>query len=541
MSDMHDSPTVSDLSRSAMDIDEPIVESPKLRELLDRPLSKSVLILLKEILANPCDSDAADCAKDVSSLLPDLEGVKYRKKEVTEELISGLSGLELPNNPTVRILFNSFYEKLEDLTDYLRFPDDGLAVSKAFAAKFQGKGVEHLFRQLSEYAVAWRKPNCEYYCPMAAFLNASMTGKSRVASELVNKGVFVFLICLRPTQNENYRPVRTPHIADWATQKEVDELKFTAESCEFHYQCVVQLEHWLQLQQATDQVQLAQSWFERQSQPDFWCTMIRLIKAAQVGSFETTDDTQVKKCLKIIALKKSKLGKAVKKLRDRFEVKKISVNNNHLHLLSIIDEARQLNVASESADRFGLYRRTMQCLPQVEGFAINWFFLLTDTTSKISNLTPTSDVDFSFRIRTIHQETRSRLFPPLTMVNEMDVWWLAGKDTYLPKGASPEYSLWKLRSSLVGAVIGDESPEGIIERTMTDSIQTEVTQLRKMVSNRLLESFEFQAMFGRASFYPFFRYRRGENSEAAIDALFTLMETKLLCQFPNQEPAACSK
>jgi hypothetical protein len=88
-----------------------------------------------------------------------------------------------------------------------------------------------------------------------------------------------------------------------------------------------------------------------------------------------------------------------------------------VNLLFVVDEARQVNVASGSKARFSLFRRAMRCLPfndeQSRGIS---FCMVTDTTPKVASLAPVQKYDPSFRFGW-------RLYPPFTLMNTLDIWW----------------------------------------------------------------------------------------------------------------------
>jgi hypothetical protein len=275
-----------------------------------------------------------------------------------------------------------------------------------------------------------------------------------------------------------------------------------------------------------------------------WDFVVKQKSTARDAMNEAGGD--VARCYRIIDLWKLKINEVIKALRTELMNRGVSVDDALLHVLVAIDEARQFNVASGSRDRFGVFRRALQCLSQLpNGEGLNCFCVVTDTTSKISNLTPTIEVDYSFRDRSPLAGRGYRLFPPLTLANRTDIWWHAAKLVELPAGASVEDGLWKLRNQLVGPPPAEmnEVVPAIFRRSEEGAPVALVEQkwMKSMVNTKWLKSAEFMTMFGRASFYPFFRFRRAGGEEEAFSALLTLLKTKLLCQYPEDDPMALKK
>ena len=99
-------------------------------------------------------------------------------------------------------------------------------------------------------------------------------------------------------------------------------------------------------------------------------------------------------------------------------------------MVLILDEARGLlNEKSETVSAFRIFRRAWADLAQaLKGKGIQIFALLTDTTSRVANFSPSTNQDSSLRFlsNTIIEPGPTRLLKPYFMVTNMDIFVQSG-------------------------------------------------------------------------------------------------------------------
>jgi hypothetical protein len=424
--------------------------------------------------------------------------------------------------------------------------EDAAAVSSAFdlTQYLNVNAVKLLLAHLWLYACCWFSSLTEFYAPYSALINASMTGKSRLVMELRKHGVFLMLICLRPDDDPNYRPPRTPHLADWATRKEIECAQtYTSETCAFFYGYLWELHSFLVSQKekfpgghSSSMQQLTEAWFaEVNGAPDspIWSRIF-----SEHICTSTSPETKKSSLDKIIGDWRGSIIKLQAKL-DLVLAELLGVDvwkaekARQVNILFVVDEARQLNVTSGAKDRFALFRRAMRCLPYNDKQTrANVFCLVTDTTSKVANLAPVQKYDPSFRIA---KHNGQRLFPPFTLIDTVDVWWEAAKAVEVPVTDKVEkvLELLRIRLGFPPVELRKEDKSPVVAATTTESARLGEGGMTKP----LLESFELMATMGRPAYYGFLCFRAAVGTSVGFESLVTMLQGKLLCQNPtSSEP-----
>jgi hypothetical protein len=134
--------------------------------------------------------------------------------------------------------------------------------------------VSEFVNTISSCSSEWRSAKTTYYAPYIALINASMIGKSRLTSQLPQKGVFCTTICLRKSADLSYRPPRTHFVADWAATPGVDEARFIWQTCQLFEYMVQDFKQFLTIKQTIQLTYslkaLAIEWEKKSSDRNFW-------------------------------------------------------------------------------------------------------------------------------------------------------------------------------------------------------------------------------------------------------------------------------
>jgi hypothetical protein len=337
-------------------------------------------------------------------------------------------------------------------------------------------------------------------------------------AELRTQGVFLFYICLRPTASAGYWPPRTPSIADWATTKNMDLLSYTTQTCALLQECFQQLHDWLERHKlpSPDELQepqqyrlrqLAEGWYNHveENSVDFWGRVTDSIKKAEYGKVTfTPHGDDVRKAHDIAAYwRQTFISPLMEQIGTSLANHGISshLGERRLTYLFVVDEAKELQLASGQRDRFAWFRRALTALPYVKGNELA-FAIVTDTTSRVANFTPASPLDPSFRVRDPLE--KKELFSPCSVADSVDVWWQSCNRLRLDdrEFKSTKEKLEFIRSQLD---LKDLSQASVTEKDV----------LKFSIPRDLLESFEFMSMFGRPAFYAFMQRRGPAMSDLA--------------------------
>ena len=305
--------------------------------------------------------------------------------------------------------------------------------------------VAFLTQYISECVCEWSDGG-KHYSPYLALVNASMTGKSRLLSELHTQGVFTFISCYRPEIWAQYRPQRTAGVADWAATKPYTNLvRFTAEACTLFVACLEKLLAFLATQPDQDPdrlkgkarlVKLAGLW--RAFEPSIWGDVYTQMR--EVGLKFSQDFTRTagsENANEVIETRKRaltvpeglELSEVEAKSRTATVLKHRLVqllgaegfpDMKQVHVVFVFDEAREI---AKSGDNFHALRRAMRVLPDGRS-SVNAFCVVTDSVASIASgesrvAPPTRPMPVSTRARSIGQG----LFYPYVFVMGFDVWW----------------------------------------------------------------------------------------------------------------------
>ena len=408
------------------------------------------------------------------------------------------------------------------------------------STEFQDSGaIKELARRIRLFASTWNG-DLKYYAPYFPVLNASMTGKSRMISELPSReGIFTFPVCLRLETHADYRPPRSGRLADWATKEEKDPIKFTRESCAFLEISLRMFKDWLlRLPQLTAQPnsspytkkslkELAVDWDEylKMHANTIWEPLAAEVRASSQDV--TLQSTLSSTVLDIVKLSSARLSLLVNEVTSAFEAHSSdysSSGESQPVFVYVIDEASQLKLESPSFNGLTLFRRALSGIPRGErrqGCLL--FCLLTDTVSKVSNFSPASELGESLRLI-----NGARLFPPFTVVDTVDVWADKARSTKVTDTRDTTRTLYQIRN----ACFSDERMRNK-EAQAGEKNQAAVV-VQDALTVDLIESYEFMATFGRAGLYAHL---------IGIDAMpldqggpakvHDLMMTKLLRRIPG--------
>ena len=438
-------------------------------------------------------------------------------------------------------LFTPPRPNVSETTGVKRFEDLEATVMAFEQSKFQDHTdyVDFFLQTAARYSRMWKDPAASFYAPYNAVINASMVGKSRMLVEAATKrGVFGFVMCLRaPEEADLYRPARTVSIADLLTcninPASYDQaLAFTQRSCALFMYCMKSLAEWLAAQvkpgdargtaaarmsaeqrnQARDS--LALGWSQVQQAPEFWEGAAHDMEAIKMpmGS-SNLGHSKSKKVKRDAGAEAEKHVSSVRngafektKLRIMKSLKSLlgSVNESELHVLFVVDEASKL----VEANTFAPFRRALRIFGTSKPY-LNIFCTLTDTTSRVSNLSPAKELETSERA----SKVGVRLFPPSTLVQSLDAWWFAANkaDVRFQKRA-----------------LGKKAILNALRRMVIEGVksgQAATFSLRDLLRGDLLQDFELMAMFGRPAFYSMLQYSQIPYPR---EALVQLLQAKLL-------------
>jgi hypothetical protein len=153
------------------------------------------------------------------------------------------------------------------------------------------------------------------------------------------------------------------------------------------------------------------------------------------------------------------------------------------------------------------------------------FCTVLDTSSRVSNFSPVKGSDPSLR-----ESLTGDLFPPFTQVMSFDLWWHGAARLELPPGAGTQDVLSCARTIIRTTDDCDSiSSPGMSFTSSEDAISQPVGRrpLDAGVTLDVLSSFEFNMVFGRPIFYPFYLNLLALGSNARY-ALVTIAMCKLL-------------
>ena len=455
---------------------------------------------------------------------------------------------------------------------------------KAFdKVPFVAGGYVSLFRRhVASCALGWNDSGA-YYSPFLAMINSSMTGKSRLALEMCNFGVFVFPICLRKDKDRRMRPPRTPYIADWATASSVpldkarDLYPFTNQGCVLFHRCLELLDLWLlnQLpslsptvstatplnltqvpnQQPKSVKELATQWAEhlQENGDAFWADVMQTMESNR-SVYPEALSPPITLTTPIDPATARSIADAwrpkTETVKQRISKKLLLLDpcygkgadaDSRLQILFFIDEARQFARLSErdrSDDLFVWFRRSIRCLPFNFGsgkpaLTPHIFCVVTDTTSSISNLSPALSDDESLRSLV----EGFLLFEPFFLLKTQDLWWKEVlKLDRIPREGGDFFKY------LTGILLQQAH-----ELDWSAELAVEDARVKDRLSLQLMEQFWFMSLLGRPYHFSFFGCQATEGTGpaalAARDALVDLMKGKILNDrtFATKSDFKCSE
>jgi hypothetical protein len=295
---------------------------------------------------------------------------------------------------------------------------------------------------LSNIYSSWK--STEYYAPYCALVTASMMGKSRLLCELPETGLFSFLFCFRDA-NRIGTPPRTPVIADLIqNQKSKNEIVVQHTFFRLIVACVQTLGEWLRdynsvgsnftLEQK--RIIIAKHWFIYQKSGDiksrisdnvddlgfsenarfFWNRVV-----SKISELKDTD----KSLLEIYYTCKTDLTEALGIVKNGLikhfgeDAKKIYKNSC---MVFGYDEARILiseKIKDELLNLFHIMRRSFFLVPEPSDNSLGMVAVFTDTTSRVSNFSPSKPWDYSLRALAKGTE----LFEPYSSLLTLDVFY----------------------------------------------------------------------------------------------------------------------
>ena len=269
-----------------------------------------------------------------------------------------------------------------------KFSEDEIKLYKdAFDMQYSDPDdlVGHFIVQIEKHLSKW--DDKVYFAPYISLVQSSGCGKSRLLKEVASKKVYVVYVNLR-SQSESGFPLHLPfsdRFVKWQDQVEYENF------------LVVMLE--LISKTEDDPVEF----FEKclTGEDGFWESIAEKVETR----------SRSEKDLKIIRAKLTTA--AARNMISRIKTKE---NGLTLKVVFAFDEARRLlpDKHTEGLASFYHLRRALSILPTTsDGFA---FAVMTDTLSKVSSLSPSSDLDFSARIN-----TDSHLLYPPSFFTYMDL------------------------------------------------------------------------------------------------------------------------
>jgi hypothetical protein len=311
---------------------------------------------------------------------------------------------------------------------------------------------------------------------------------------------------------------------------------YTTQTCALLETCIEELCAWLPSQSKAgedlpDQLKaLTQAWynFVHDDPRTFWNRATTKVREAKFKAeyVQPLSVDEVRRAHDIAGYwRKHRIGNSVTEfgaLLQRMDQEE----KGRLRLLFVVDETKELNVASGHSERFTWFTRALTGLPYSSDEPLS-FCVFTDTTSEVANLTPVKALDASFRVR--DPLKKSDLFPPCTVVDSLDSWW---------------HSVNRVGDSAIAQykAVGLMQTLGWMRRKLNDasvksnSTSNEAPLKGQDIPMALLESFEFMSMFGRPAFYALLQKRGSPLDASAIRALIDLLQTKLLRQDPTSPP-----
>jgi hypothetical protein len=401
-----------------------------------------------------------------------------------------------------------FFRKLHKEPDMLDIPVDATANAEAFddTVFLNYEYLQDFYDTLTEYAVEWKSVKLKYYAPLAAVINASMMGKSRMISELRTLGVFVITFCFRDSPNRHYRPRQSgASLVEWAGKSKSELRDFSNQCCIMLFFSLAKLEKFLQEQRkamkTTHSLQsLAQEWYLLTEDPSFSEEIYEIMKVnARPEGFQGNDLTYVHDLAVAWQKKMESMRKSLTELLESMVTKEEAAEiAEHVRVVFAFDEARRLNVNHSRDARFVWLRRMMRILSFSDKQGILMFCLATDTTSKLANLPPAKSGDPSLRVN----RGGMGLFPPFTFIRSIDVWWNTIADTRISSRETEAAILTKFSNAWK-----KDSGSTLGEPTNKKGNAGAKRTLRCSLTLSLLQNPEIMARFGRPFYYGFFKAR----------------------------------
>jgi hypothetical protein len=291
-----------------------------------------------------------------------------------------------------------------------------------------------------------------FYSPYTALINSSMMGKSRAMVMLKDYGVFIFYFCLRESRSSGF-PRRSKEIADKfkilkslrsrdsTTGISVEGQKLLEISA-ILISCIECLDNWLLNHVGTGELsvdnpsqnvrnRLCNEWYDHQR-----VTRLNVTADSKAREEELTFcgriieragevANKLKDIVKPIGLSNNTIETVSKNefQRTLYQVKsklkeKYAIDSQGLDILFAFDETRSLldNEEPDELSSFHYFRKALRIMIPSTQKVLNVFTLMTDTTSKISNLVPRV-VDPSERMLPITKY----LHQPIFALNTLDV------------------------------------------------------------------------------------------------------------------------
>ena len=394
-----------------------------------------------------------------NQLLTEKNHLLTEKNQLMEIERLRLGASPISPNMTVPLILN---EISTDSNNHLR---EAVIGSFTGAVQRERDMINWIAGSLDFFLKEWSKnPNRAtsenpYHSCYTSIVNASMMGKSRTATILAKHGVFVFYVNVRNSTSGGY-PERTNAAANFLIYM-CDPGNFypltiysEANACAFFLACANALLSWLQANKDKHacRVNLAEAWYDYQSQLDFWAVIIAGIPSAMSSIVEESSNLseQDREIFRSGVIHPEKLQwhnkedayadfiQAYRGLMEHTasEITMIIADiddteklTKHLEVLFVFDEAR--NLLTQKSDNnaqmsdknfiratspFLVLRRALSGFPSI---CNSFFAVFLDTFSRISNFSPNSQFDPSNR--EVVSKPR-RLFPPIWQLATLEVW-----------------------------------------------------------------------------------------------------------------------
>jgi hypothetical protein len=261
---------------------------------------------------------------------------------------------------------------------------------KAFEHKYEDPNKVLLrFLQHLECECVGNWTDSEYYAAYLSLVQSSGTGKTRLLKELaIKEKVFVAYACLRTKKDSGYPT---------GTSKIVDRFSAPLKTMTFVFYILAVLEYL----ETTPDVDPS-SFFSscQDSNSDYWNKVCaKVIESESKYRLHGRNGTERNE----IDENKKKIADAFAKFAKKYE----TTRNGPLRLLFAFDEAMLLSVENgtdasiveEGPTPLVYLRRALTLFPRSKDSDKGMFAVFTDTSSRVSVLSPENRYDFSFRAR----------------------------------------------------------------------------------------------------------------------------------------------